>query len=306
MNVPIERGARGPAVEDIQQRLLRLGYELGPSGVDGVFLGMTLEAVRAFQHGLALNEDGVVGPQTWAALVDATFTLGDRLLYLKYPYFHGSDVRTLQGALNVLGFACGSSDGIFGAFTERAVREFQLNTGQPADGIVGSETVRSVLRLRHVWLDKDPGSPVALAVAPARAADVLARTRIAVHYTDEQGRLIGERLANLARATEASARVDVSAEDTRRESDVRLHIGSSPQSHRTGVPVVSVGGPDDEGVEARLVTALAGVDVCPEVVIEVAGTIEDERALQRLTVRVLDAVCSAFGPDGVSVVSLRG
>lgn len=306
MNVPIERGARGPAVEDIQKRLLRLGYELGPSGVDGVFLGQTLEALRAFQHGLALTEDGVVGPESWAALVDATFTLGDRLLYLKYPFFHGADVRTLQGALNVLGFACGSSDGIFGAFTERAVREFQLNTGQPADGIVGSETVRSVMRLRHVWLDKDPSSPVALAVAPARAADVLARTRIAIHYTDGQGRLIGERLANLARATEPSAQVDVYEGDAPSESDVRLHIGSSVTPHRAGVPVVSVGLPDDEGIEARLVTALAGVEACPEVVIEVAGAVADERELQRLTVHILDAVCSAFGPDGVSVVSLRG
>lgn len=305
MSVPIERGARGPAVEDIQKRLLRLGYQLGSSGVDGVFLGETLEAVRAFQRTRSIAVDGVVGPETWSALVDATFTLGDRLLYLKYPFFHGADVKTLQGALNVLGFACGSSDGIFGAFTERAVREFQLNTGQPADGIVGTDTVRAVMRLQHVWLGKDPTSPVALAVAPARASDVLARTRITVHYSDEQGRLLGERLSNLARATEPSARVEVIAGPSDADSDVRLHIGSSVAEHRPGIPVVSVGDVDDEGVEARLVTALAGVEPCPEVVIEVTEPVYGEREMQRLTVQLLDAVCSAFGPDGVSVVSLR-
>lgn len=305
MSVPIERGARGPAVEDIQKRLLRLGYELGSSGVDGVFLGETLEAVRAFQRTRSIAPDGIVGPETWSALVDATFTLGDRLLYLKYPYFHGADVKTLQGALNVLGFACGSSDGIFGAFTERAVREFQLNTGQPADGIVGTDTVRAIMRLQHVWLDKDPTSPVALTVAPARASDVLARTRIAVHYADEQGRLLGERLANLALATEPSARVEVIEGASDVQSDVRLHIGSSVAVHPPGVPVVTVGAADDEGVEARLVTALAGVETCPEVVIEVTEPVYGEREMQRLTVQMLDAVCSAFGPDGVSVVSLR-
>lgn len=306
MSVTIQRGARGPAVEDIQKRLLRLGYQLGASGVDGVFMGETLEAVRAFQRARALVEDGVVGPETWAALVDATFVLGDRLLYLKYPFLHGSDVAVLQGALNVLGFACGAADGIFGAFTERAVREFQLNTGQPADGIVGTETVRAVMRLRHVWLDKDPASPVALAVAPARAADVLARIGIAIHHLDEQGSLVGERLANLAVATEPSARVAVLSDLAGQSADVVLHIGVTLAGLHAGVPVVSVSHAGDEGVEARLVTALAGTDDCPEVAVELGEPVDDERDLQRLAVHILDALCSAFGPDGVSVVSLQG
>ena len=58
---------------------------------------------------MELGEDGFVGDATWAALVDATFTLGDRMLYLRVPHFHGHDVRVLQQALNVLGFACGES-----------------------------------------------------------------------------------------------------------------------------------------------------------------------------------------------------
>src|SRR5450759_569983 len=133
----IRKGDRGPAVEDVQRRLLVLGEDLGTTGVDGCFLGATYAAVVAFQRERGLDEDGEVGPETWAALVDATFTLGDRLLYLRYPYLHGADVRSLQQALNALGFACGETDGIFGAFTERAVREFQANMGLDADGIVG-------------------------------------------------------------------------------------------------------------------------------------------------------------------------
>ena len=77
---PIAQGDRGPAVEDVQKRLLTLGFDLGPTGVDGVFWGATLTAVRRFQADHSLDEDGVVGNETWAALVDATFRLGDRLL----------------------------------------------------------------------------------------------------------------------------------------------------------------------------------------------------------------------------------
>ena len=74
---PVRPSDRGPAVEDIQRRLLALGYDLGPTGVDGVFLGQTAEAVRSFQLSHGLSEDGVVGEETWSALVDAGFTLGD-------------------------------------------------------------------------------------------------------------------------------------------------------------------------------------------------------------------------------------
>ena len=56
----------------------------------------------------------------------------------------GSDVRTLQQALNDLGFNAGTVDGMFGYNTKQAVIRFQ-NSSQyggpvPADGIVGPET----------------------------------------------------------------------------------------------------------------------------------------------------------------------
>jgi peptidoglycan hydrolase-like protein with peptidoglycan-binding domain len=280
----------------VQQRLLRLGCELGPSGVDGVFLGETYEAVREFQRARGLAEDGAVGPETWAALVDATFTLGDRLLYLRLPYFHGADVRTLQGALNVLGFACGGPDAIFGAYTERAVREFQANTGQPADGIVGPETVRSVLRLRHVWVDKDPTLPVALVLAPARAAQVLARTRIALIARDVRGAAIADRLENLARATEPTARVSVTAEVRGQDVDVVLDLGEFDRSDApANVPLVRVAEGGEDAIEARVFTALLGVDGCPRAAVDLAGVPADDRGDQRLAVRLLDAVCSALG-----------
>lgn len=133
-----------------------LGYDLGRTGVDGVFLGRTQEAVSSFQHEHGLPDDGVVGQATWSALVDSTFILGDRMLYLRLPHFHGHDVRVLQGALNALGFSVCAEDGIFGAGTEAAVREFQRSCGHAVDGIFGTETASALEAFRHLWHGRSP------------------------------------------------------------------------------------------------------------------------------------------------------
>lgn len=291
---PIAQGDRGPAVEDVQKRLLVLGFELGPTGVDGVFLGATLAAVRRFQHERGLSEDGTVGDETWAALVDATFRLGDRLLYLRYPYLHGADVSTLQGALNVLGFASGPPDGIFGAFTERAVGEFQSNVGLPRDGISGPETVRAIERLRHVWQGKDPSAPVNLPVAPARAAEVLRAVELGLVCMDAHGRSVAERLANLAVATEPHARIrlcDV-AEDSL--CTLTLFIGGASATHAPdGVPVIRVG--DGGGVEGRFVAAFAAAEPGAGVSIAVPDEVaSDEYAAQSAAVHILDGLCAVL------------
>ena len=58
-------GDTGPAVRTLQTRLNVWGAHLT---VDGDFGAGTLAAVKAFQTGHKLTVDGIVGPQTWAAL----------------------------------------------------------------------------------------------------------------------------------------------------------------------------------------------------------------------------------------------
>jgi hypothetical protein len=304
--VPIRQGDRGPAVEDIQRRLLSLGYDLGPTGVDGVFLGATLAAVDSFQRALSLTEDGIVGPETWAALVDATFTLGDRLLYLRLPYFHGRDVRVLQGALNALGFACGAPDGIFGAYTERAVHEFQVNTGQPADGIVGTDTVRALSNLRHMWAGKDPTAPIALKLQPARASEVLRHGNVVARYADDLGREVAERLANLAAAAHPDAVIAVQELSRSLPDRVRvvLTLSSAPDASEP-VPRVRLPAGYDASLAARLVTAMesASGTRCEVVVDVCAGDALDERWLQHSAVGLLDGLCVALADMAPSVLS---
>ncbi len=56
------RGAKGPEVKELQTRLARLGYVVGP--LDGKFGPKTDQAVRRFQQEHGLKVDGVAGAQT--------------------------------------------------------------------------------------------------------------------------------------------------------------------------------------------------------------------------------------------------
>jgi N-acetylmuramoyl-L-alanine amidase len=62
--------------------------------------------------------------------------------------FRGDDVRSFQRKLNALGFDAGKEDGLYGAHTDRAAREFQRNVGDEVDGIVGPHMIASLLRMR--------------------------------------------------------------------------------------------------------------------------------------------------------------
>jgi peptidoglycan hydrolase-like protein with peptidoglycan-binding domain len=62
----LSQGDAGPRVAALQKRLTTLGGAPGP--VDGAFGQTTDNAVRVFQKASALKADGIVGPQTQAAI----------------------------------------------------------------------------------------------------------------------------------------------------------------------------------------------------------------------------------------------
>jgi len=136
--------------------------------------------VEAFQHRRGLRVDGVCGPQTWQTLVEAGFSVGDRVLWRRSPMLRGDDVAEVQRRLGALGFDSGRVDGIFGDLTAGAVAEFQRNAGLPVDGVVGGGTMRELQRMQARDEATELVSTVRAREALRQAPHTLAGRHIAV------------------------------------------------------------------------------------------------------------------------------
>lgn len=298
---PIKKGDVGAAVEDVQQRLLALDYNLGQECVDAVFGDETARAVREFRESHGLPEGSVVDSECWNTLVDETFVMGERSLYLRYPNFHGKDVRTLQSALNVLGFACGNADGIFGVHTESAVKEFQANVGLIPDGIAFEETFDAINRLRHVWDGKSPQAHSGAHIGLARTVEVIESVSINLFGSDPIARNIAGRIWNVATATTENSKFALIADldSVQDEAEIVVELSVDPNNQPEGIPHVSVA-KDFSALPARLRTACEAVGEKPvHVRVELEGINHYDgtftaRDAQLIAIEILDALCVAF------------
>lgn len=298
---PIHEGATGAAVEDIQERLASLGYDIEKGERDARAFGRaTATAVARFRldHGLSLG-DAVDAP-TWSVLVDECYQLGDRTLYLRLPNFHGNDVRQLQERLNVLGFSCGTVDGVYGVHTEAAVKLFQESIGALADGMAFQDTFDAIERLRHVWAGKPADGPHPQgAMGFARAASVLENAGIAITADDPISRNVAGRIWNLAHATVDDCALELvdGPHDVRGETRVLIVLSTEALPDNVAAGVGNLALDDVDTLPLRLRTAIQSSGTRPRAIrIELpvgtgAFTISDA---QTFAVLLLDAICSAF------------
>jgi peptidoglycan hydrolase-like protein with peptidoglycan-binding domain len=133
--------SQGPYSNWTQAETRSLQYLLRARGariaVDGIVGPQTEAAVVAFQRTHHLVVDGIVGPQTWGALY-ITLALGSR----------GDAVRAVQEQANFRNLKNGHTlvvDGIFGPLTRAWVIQFQQEVvysdkSFPVDGVVGPLT----------------------------------------------------------------------------------------------------------------------------------------------------------------------
>jgi peptidoglycan hydrolase-like protein with peptidoglycan-binding domain len=147
----LQPGDRGPTVTKLQERLATAGFD--PGAADGNFGPRTEQAVRAYQTSRRLDVDGIVGRQTWTALLTGQPAVDPknspvkrdvRIDPLTRPTVQagssGDVVIDLQRRLTLAGFDAGPADGEFGPRTADAVRAFQRAKGLAADGICGPKT----------------------------------------------------------------------------------------------------------------------------------------------------------------------
>ena len=151
---PLGPGDRGPAVADVHAALRALtllpaGGAAEEASLDqAVYDAATELAVRHFQQVRGLSVDGRVGEETYRALSEARWSLGDRLLHHDpVRPMRGDDVTNLQDRLHELGYDAGPVDGVFGPETERGLRTFQRDYGLTSDGTCGPATLRALRQL---------------------------------------------------------------------------------------------------------------------------------------------------------------
>lgn len=297
----IKQGMQGPAVEDVQTRLASLGYAIDEHELEGSDYGAsTAKAVSGFRVASGLATGDEVDSVCWSALVDASYKLGDRTLYLRLPNFHGADVRALQQALNVLGFACGIDDGYFGPHTEAALQQFQENVGLFADGMAFQDTFNYIKRLHHVWKDKPSVVNIDSEARSgfARAASVLEHVNVAVGGEDAIARNIASRIWNIASATTENSGVVLYDSEEPQDMDVIFVVASEPLPE-SAAPVATITLAECTNLSQRIRTAIAASTQKPaRVRFELTGltrygTFTSSDA-QTLAIRLLDGVCDAL------------
>ena len=107
----LRRGDRNAAVRVMQYLLEDRGITVT---VDGIFGPGTETAVKGFQADNGLQQDGIVGPQTWSRLI-CTLQKGSS----------GAAVKAVQVILSRIASPL-DVDGIFGPNTEAAVKGLSL------------------------------------------------------------------------------------------------------------------------------------------------------------------------------------
>jgi peptidoglycan hydrolase-like protein with peptidoglycan-binding domain len=120
-------------VTTVQHLLRAEGYALA---ADGTFGPQTRSAVKSFQGTKGLAVDGIVGPNTWQALVQ------------DHTVKKGSSGEAVWAVQHLLAHKHGYSltpDGSFGNQTDAAVRDLQKVYGLAVDGIVGKNTWKALV-----------------------------------------------------------------------------------------------------------------------------------------------------------------
>jgi hypothetical protein len=214
------------------------------------------------------------------------------------------------------------ADGIFGVYTEHAVREFQQNAGISGDGIVGDSTFSAIGRLRHAWEGKNVLRTETLSTGFARAAEVLESRAVRLYGSDELAGNVAERISNLAMATTPASLVDcvrtlsdspddqtltirlTSESPQPREIDQASGVGISDHGEEDQIPQVVYD--SDMTINARVATAVGlATELHPQIIIRICYPSVEEvvqgsltmREEQHIAITLLDALCLAFSKE---------
>lgn len=131
------KGDRGNNIEWLQKKLKMIEYLDGE--IDGIYGEDTARAVKSFQVDEGLSDTGAVDKETLDRLNEKYETVSKNRIVK--PGERGKRVIRLQNRLFLHGYHPGSSDGIYGAGTELAIKRLQIKENLKQTGIADSEVL---------------------------------------------------------------------------------------------------------------------------------------------------------------------
>lgn len=171
----LRRGSSSTDVSLMQTYLNALNAQypqIGRLTVDGKYGSSTEAAVRRYQAIKGLSADGVIGQNTWNAIVSEynTYNPQGPDTYPGTAMRSGSrgvSISKMQTYLNDLSrfytaIPSQTVDGIYGSNTTTAVRLFQKQFGLSADGVIGRNTWNAIIRVHNALTS---GSPTKVSTA---------------------------------------------------------------------------------------------------------------------------------------------
>ena len=160
---PLMVGSRGSDVTIMQSYLNAIRLGMYPSMtklvVDGIFGQRTKTTVMQYQGYSGLKPDGIIGKETWDAIVADYEQLPVKPTdeypgYVLRPGASGSDVRNMQLKLNNVypvytAINYQAVDGKYGNNMTNAVRRFQGQFGLTVDGLIGEMTWNKIVAVSN-------------------------------------------------------------------------------------------------------------------------------------------------------------
>lgn len=127
-------------------QVLLKGRGLYAGEIDGKFGNGTKSSTLAFQKTLRLNQDGIVGPSTWSAMIPvSSFISGVKRTFTCQeisPGFQGNEAYFWQNLMKGYGYYTGVLDLSYGEGCRAATIKFQKAHGMAGDGIVGKNSLK--------------------------------------------------------------------------------------------------------------------------------------------------------------------